>query len=121
MDSSHILQAQTLPRSDVACRIRRGSKEPGQERLDRPGNWRVPHARVPQQPLMLSDHAPASDGIDSTILKTRLMFCMMLLQALAPLSIGRDRLAACGLGSLWGFGHSTGQLILGLVFVLLKV
>ena len=37
-------------------------------------------------------------------------------QGLAPLSIGRGRLAAAALGGLWGFGHSTGQLVLGLVF-----
>eukprot|EP00195_Chlamydomonas_chlamydogama_P008093 CAMPEP_0202902632 /NCGR_PEP_ID=MMETSP1392-20130828/16961_1 /ASSEMBLY_ACC=CAM_ASM_000868 /TAXON_ID=225041 /ORGANISM="Chlamydomonas chlamydogama, Strain SAG 11-48b" /LENGTH=333 /DNA_ID=CAMNT_0049589425 /DNA_START=232 /DNA_END=1234 /DNA_ORIENTATION=- len=42
------------------------------------------------------------------------------LAGLTPLSIGRTRLAACALGALWGFGHSTGQLILGLVFALLK-
>jgi hypothetical protein len=41
-------------------------------------------------------------------------------QALTPLTIGRSRSAATTLGALWGFGHSTGQLILGLVFVLLK-
>lgn len=43
------------------------------------------------------------------------------LQALTPLTIGRNRAAASALGALWGFGHSTGQLILGLVFVILKV
>jgi hypothetical protein len=42
-------------------------------------------------------------------------------QALTPLTIGRGRAAASALGALWGFGHSTGQLILGLVFVILKV
>ena len=42
-------------------------------------------------------------------------------QALTPLTIGRNRFAASALGALWGFGHSTGQLILGLFFVLLKV
>jgi hypothetical protein len=42
-------------------------------------------------------------------------------QALTPLTIGRGRAAATALGALWGFGHSTGQLILGLVFVVLKV
>eukprot|EP00798_Chlamydomonas_sp_ICE-L_P022735 gene22735-29900_t len=39
---------------------------------------------------------------------------------LAPLSIGRSRTVACALGALWGFGHSTGQLILGVAFALLK-
>lgn len=42
------------------------------------------------------------------------------LAALTPLTIGRNRAAASALGALWGFGHSTGQLILGLVFVALK-
>eukprot|EP00775_Hariotina_reticulata_P009870 gene9870-10028_t len=42
------------------------------------------------------------------------------LAALTPLTIGRGRAAASALGALWGFGHSTGQLILGLVFVILK-
>jgi hypothetical protein len=46
---------------------------------------------------------------------------LSLQQALTPLTIGRGRAAASALGALWGFGHSTGQLILGLVFVLLKV
>jgi hypothetical protein len=43
------------------------------------------------------------------------------MQALTPLTIGRSRVAASALGALWGFGHSTGQLILGLIMVLLKV
>jgi len=42
------------------------------------------------------------------------------LAALTPLTIGRNRMAASALGALWGFGHSTGQLILGLGIVLLK-
>lgn len=42
------------------------------------------------------------------------------LAGLTPLSIGRTRLAACALGCLWGFGHSTGQLVLGIAFALLK-
>eukprot|EP00199_Chlamydomonas_sp_CCMP681_P005752 CAMPEP_0119103090 /NCGR_PEP_ID=MMETSP1180-20130426/1629_1 /TAXON_ID=3052 ORGANISM="Chlamydomonas cf sp, Strain CCMP681" /NCGR_SAMPLE_ID=MMETSP1180 /ASSEMBLY_ACC=CAM_ASM_000741 /LENGTH=259 /DNA_ID=CAMNT_0007087521 /DNA_START=354 /DNA_END=1133 /DNA_ORIENTATION=+ len=42
------------------------------------------------------------------------------LAALTPLTIGRSRAAASALGALWGFGHSTGQLILGLCMVLLK-
>ncbi|KIZ04862.1 hypothetical protein MNEG_3094 [Monoraphidium neglectum] len=43
------------------------------------------------------------------------------MQALTPLTIGRNRAAASALGALWGFGHSTGQLILGLALVLLKL
>ena len=42
------------------------------------------------------------------------------LQALTPLTIGRNRFAAALLGSLWGLGHSAGQLVLGLFFALLK-
>jgi hypothetical protein len=42
------------------------------------------------------------------------------MQALTPLTIGRNRFAASLLGSLWGLGHSAGQLVLGLVFTLLK-
>lgn len=42
------------------------------------------------------------------------------LAALTPLTIGRSHLRASLLGALWGFGHSTGQLILGLLMVLLK-
>ncbi len=43
------------------------------------------------------------------------------LQALTPLTIGRSNLKATMLGALWGFGHSIGQLILGLLMVVLKV
>lgn len=43
------------------------------------------------------------------------------MQALTPLTIGRSRGTASALGALWGFGHSTGQLILGMMMVLLKV
>lgn len=42
------------------------------------------------------------------------------MQALTPLTIGRNRFAASFLGSLWGLGHSTGQLLLGLAFAFLK-
>jgi hypothetical protein len=42
------------------------------------------------------------------------------LAALTPLTIGRSQVRASLLGALWGFGHSTGQLILGLLMVLLK-
>ena len=43
------------------------------------------------------------------------------MQALTPLTIGRSNVRATMLGALWGFGHSIGQLILGLLMVLLKV
>jgi hydrogenase/urease accessory protein HupE len=42
------------------------------------------------------------------------------LAALTPLTIGRSQLKASLLGALWGFGHSTGQMILGLLMVVLK-
>ncbi|EIE24372.1 hypothetical protein COCSUDRAFT_83676 [Coccomyxa subellipsoidea C-169] len=42
------------------------------------------------------------------------------LQALTPLTIGRSSFKATLLGALWGFGHSIGQLILGLLMVILK-
>eukprot|EP00890_Picochlorum_soloecismus_P003013 jgi/Picsp_1/3712/NSC_06548-R1_at4g35080-like protein len=42
------------------------------------------------------------------------------LAALTPLTIGRTHFSASLLGALWGFGHSTGQLILGLLMVVLK-
>ena len=40
--------------------------------------------------------------------------------ALTPLTIGRSHFKASLMGALWGFGHSTGQLILGLLMVILK-
>ena len=39
------------------------------------------------------------------------------LAALTPLTIGQSHLRASMLGALWGFGHSTGQLMLGLAMV----
>ncbi|KAK9690746.1 hypothetical protein RND81_09G151500 [Saponaria officinalis] len=42
------------------------------------------------------------------------------LAALAPLSIGRSRMESAAVGALWGCGHDAGQLIFGLVFLLLK-
>ena len=52
----------------------------------------------------------------------RPLICLLvaLLQALTPLTIGRSRAKSAVLGSLWGAGHSTGQLFLGLLMVLLK-
>lgn len=43
------------------------------------------------------------------------------MQALTPLTIGRSAVMATLLGALWGLGHSTGQLILGLAMIALKV
>ncbi|KAK2446857.1 high-affinity nickel-transport family protein [Trifolium repens] len=42
------------------------------------------------------------------------------LAALAPLSIGRTRLESAAVGALWGCGHDAGQLIFGLIFLILK-
>ncbi|KAL5209162.1 hypothetical protein ABZP36_004785 [Zizania latifolia] len=42
------------------------------------------------------------------------------LVALAPLSIGRSRLESGLVGALWGCGHDAGQVIFGLLFLLLK-
>lgn len=42
------------------------------------------------------------------------------LAALAPLSIGRTRLECAAVGALWGCGHDAGQVIFGVIFLLLK-
>ena len=42
------------------------------------------------------------------------------LAALAPLSVGRSRLESAAVGALWGCGHDAGQVIFGLLFLLLK-
>ncbi|KAJ6803395.1 uncharacterized protein M6B38_108275 [Iris pallida] len=42
------------------------------------------------------------------------------LAALAPLSIGRTSTESAIVGALWGCGHDAGQLIFGLLFLLLK-
>ncbi|XP_078440019.1 chloroplast protein FOR GROWTH AND FERTILITY 2-like [Wolffia australiana] len=42
------------------------------------------------------------------------------LAALAPLSIGRTRLESAAVGALWGCGHDAGQLLFGLLFLVLK-
>lgn len=43
------------------------------------------------------------------------------MQALAPFTIGRNQVTASLLGALWGFGHSAGQLFMGLLMIILKV
>ncbi|KAF2613738.1 hypothetical protein F2Q70_00013413 [Brassica cretica] len=40
--------------------------------------------------------------------------------ALAPLSIGRTKMESAAVGALWGCGHDAGQVIFGLLFLLLK-
>ncbi|GLJ25217.1 hypothetical protein SUGI_0482460 [Cryptomeria japonica] len=42
------------------------------------------------------------------------------LAALAPLSIGRTRVESAVVGALWGCGHDAGQVIFGILFLLLK-
>ncbi|GAB4853165.1 Chloroplast protein FOR GROWTH AND FERTILITY 2 [Ancistrocladus abbreviatus] len=42
------------------------------------------------------------------------------LAALAPLSIGRTQMESAIVGALWGCGHDAGQVIFGLLFLLLK-
>lgn len=42
------------------------------------------------------------------------------LAALAPLSIGRTRVESAIVGALWGCGHDAGQVIFGMLFLLLK-
>lgn len=42
------------------------------------------------------------------------------LAALAPLSIGRTKVESAAVGALWGCGHDAGQVIFGLLFLLLK-
>ncbi|KAK7277411.1 hypothetical protein RIF29_18563 [Crotalaria pallida] len=42
------------------------------------------------------------------------------LAALAPFSIGHTRMESAAVGALWGCGHDAGQLIFGLIFLLLK-
>ncbi|XVF67947.1 hypothetical protein PTKIN_Ptkin10aG0162900 [Pterospermum kingtungense] len=42
------------------------------------------------------------------------------LAALAPISIGRSRVESAAVGALWGCGHDAGQVIFGLLFLLLK-
>ncbi|KAH7447243.1 hypothetical protein KP509_01G098600 [Ceratopteris richardii] len=42
------------------------------------------------------------------------------LAALAPLCIGRAKLESAIVGALWGCGHDAGQIIFGLLFLLLK-
>ena len=42
------------------------------------------------------------------------------LAALTPLTIGRTRLQSTLLGGLWGMGHNTGQVIFGILFLILR-
>ncbi|KAH7437162.1 hypothetical protein KP509_05G059200 [Ceratopteris richardii] len=42
------------------------------------------------------------------------------LAALAPLSVGRSKLESVAVGALWGCGHDAGQVIFGILFLLLK-
>ncbi|KAG6401434.1 hypothetical protein SASPL_138291 [Salvia splendens] len=42
------------------------------------------------------------------------------LAALAPLSIGRSKMESAAVGALWGCGHDAGQVLFGLLFLILK-
>ncbi|KAA8546115.1 hypothetical protein F0562_020434 [Nyssa sinensis] len=78
---------------------------------------------------------PAAAAIGGRVLRTELLSsawtgffagCLHTLSgpdhlaALAPLSIGRTRLESAAVGALWGCGHDAGQVIFGLLFLLLK-
>lgn len=81
-----------------------------------------PSPANPPPPPLPSNPRPTSPHTYKLALYISIQTSIVILsQALTPLTIGRNRFAASALGALWGFGHSTGQLILGLVFVVLKV
>ena len=42
------------------------------------------------------------------------------LAALTPLAVGPSRMQNAMMGALWGLGHNTGQILFGLIFVLLR-
>lgn len=42
------------------------------------------------------------------------------LGSLAPLSIGHTKMESAAVGALWGCGHDVGQVIFGIIFLLLK-
>jgi hypothetical protein len=42
------------------------------------------------------------------------------LAALTPLAVGPSRMQNALMGALWGLGHNTGQILFGLIFVLLR-
>lgn len=79
--------------------------------------------------------APAAAAVGGRLIRTELLSsawtgffagCLHTLSgpdhlaALAPLSIGRTRMESAAVGALWGCGHDAGQVIFGLVFLLLK-
>ncbi|KAK6120872.1 hypothetical protein DH2020_045386 [Rehmannia glutinosa] len=78
---------------------------------------------------------PAAVSIGSTLIRSELLSsawtgffagCLHTLSgpdhlaALAPLSIGRTRMESAAVGALWGCGHDAGQVLFGLLFLLLK-
>lgn len=78
---------------------------------------------------------PAAAAVGSRLIRTELLSsawtgffagCLHTLSgpdhlaALAPLSIGRTRMESAAVGALWGCGHDAGQVIFGLLFLLLK-
>ncbi|KAK4847765.1 hypothetical protein QYF36_005634 [Acer negundo] len=79
--------------------------------------------------------APAAAAVGGRLIQTELLSsawtgffagCLHTLSgpdhlaALAPLSIGRTRMESAAVGALWGCGHDAGQVIFGLLFLLLK-
>ncbi|KAH7574887.1 hypothetical protein JRO89_XS02G0017700 [Xanthoceras sorbifolium] len=79
--------------------------------------------------------APAAAAVGGRLIRTELLSsawtgffagCLHTLSgpdhlaALAPLSIGRTRMESAAVGALWGCGHDAGQVIFGLIFLLLK-
>ncbi|KAH7518407.1 hypothetical protein FEM48_Zijuj09G0168300 [Ziziphus jujuba var. spinosa] len=79
--------------------------------------------------------APAAAAVGRRLIRTELLSsawtgflagCLHTLSgpdhlaALAPLSIGRTRMESAAVGALWGCGHDAGQVIFGLIFLVLK-
>ncbi|KAL1565858.1 Chloroplast protein FOR GROWTH AND FERTILITY 2 [Salvia divinorum] len=78
---------------------------------------------------------PAAVAVGSTLVRSELLSsawtgffagCLHTLSgpdhlaALAPLSIGRTKMESAAVGALWGCGHDAGQVLFGLLFLLLK-
>lgn len=110
-------------RPAALCRPPSGSPQ----RLGRPWSGVPAHAVRARPPrgaqalchtILCCVQAPNQMAASTPLSRPLRLLCM---QALTPLTIGRSNVRATMLGALWGFGHSIGQLILGLLMVLLKV
>ncbi|XP_047954178.1 uncharacterized protein LOC125200568 [Salvia hispanica] len=79
--------------------------------------------------------APAAVAVGNTLIRSELLSsawtgffagCLHTLSgpdhlaALAPLSIGRSKMESAAVGALWGCGHDAGQVLFGLLFLILK-